>query len=288
MVEDVEIAARTQGAIGAAAVQGVVSPGGSPQHHIPLTVKDAVELSADARKIVKQLQESQTVAEAFLAHLTDPKRAIEQGAKSKESDLSGDDEDRARKQLRDAMDWAVKDIGWLIDALASKEVDTSAVAAVVAAQAQRDGVGVRPPVRTVLLKAESQGGSAALFVEDLTITLQKGEVVDAQVKRVSLTTVHSTMRDRISDKNQPLVLDVGGQLQEVAGLALGQGGDDQIAFTPTGRTESAPGEDRRSQAYTLGRASDDPRHALLIVREGGKLHTEGTIRVRMDAVLPIT
>lgn len=279
MVDDVEVAARSH------AIQGTPSPSAHASvapaaEHIPLTVRDAVELSSDARKIIKQLQESQTVAEAFLAKLTDPKRLIEEPATSNKSDMTGKDEEQAKKAMKNAMSWAVEDIGWLFDALTLDKTKMGKVGDAIFAAANRDGVGVRPPLPEVVARAHQTGSVAALFIEDAAVTVQRGEVVDASVKKVSLTTVHHSMRDRISDKSQPLVLDVGGALQEVAAA---NGGTGEVVFTPIARP-AEPGATREPDP----RRAEDIRHALLIVREGASVHAGSAVRLRLDAVIPLS
>ncbi|CAA7624333.1 hypothetical protein [Magnetospirillum sp. UT-4] len=287
MVDDIENAVRVQAAMVvqvAPAVTGV-----APVSETAKSANDPVDLSTRARSLVQELQGSQTVAEAWLQQKTAPAEITDPSKSDNQDRLldpaAKDEEKRQQKALKQSFDTVMSDIAWLFDALGAKKVDGGPIAEAISRKAAAAGVGTRPPVHEVVLRAEQGGGAAALYVENLHITVQKGEVTKVEVERVALTNVHDTLRDRFSGTGRPLVLDVGGELQQVGGTALGADRTADVVISPKARADKQPGEDvaARDRATPL----DDPRHALLIVREGGKLHPEGTLRLKLDALLPI-
>lgn len=276
MVDDLEITKRTQAALLLPVQQGIANSPATTAHAV--SIADAVQLSDSAKNYVKQMLEGQTVAEAWLANKTalrdiGPARQVQSASESG----STDGESADQQSLKNAYDFMMADIAWLFDAMGTGKADQSVIGELVAGQAATDGVGVRPPVAQVVAQASQSGGVAALFVENLTVTIHSDKVVSATVDRVALTTLHETMRTRFVGADRPLIIDVGGQLQEV--------GTANIPITPKARPEHP--SDIRDLATERGARPDDPRHALLIVREGGRLHPEGTLRIKLDALLPI-
>lgn len=293
MVDDLEIAKRTQAAIAASTqaatflVQPVQASSGAA------AVADAIDLSEPARNIVAEMSESKTIAEAWLQQkiktpdLTDPDslRAKRNLFDEISNGTEKDDDKAGQRSLKQAFNTAMNDISWLIDALGVGKFDVSRVAEKVANRAAHDGVGVSPPVSSVILQAEQSGSTAALYLEGLSVTVQKGKTVDVELERVAITTINPSMSDSLTGNGRPMVLDVGGDLQKIAAPALNEAGND-IALTPQARASQAAKVAEILLATSMQRA-DDPRHALLIVREGGKLHPEGTMKLKMDVLQPI-
>jgi hypothetical protein len=123
-------------------------------------------------------------------------------------------------------------------------------------------------------------------MENLSVTMERGQVTSASVDRVALTTVHDTLRERVSARDRPLVLDVGGAVQEVGSQALGTTATDQVSTTPEARSiETLP--PTNSASPDSGLRTDDMRHALLIVRQKTDLPIEDTIIMKLDALFPI-
>lgn len=278
MVDDLEISKRVQMAALAPAqsshANAYAGGGGGG-----ISIADAIQLSDTAKNIVKQMLEGQTVAEAWLANKT---AAPAIGEVQHMSDSGASSNGTDQQSLKNAYDFMMADIAWLFDAMGTK-VNQGIIAELIANQAASNGIGVRPPVSQVVAQAAQSGGVAALFIENLTVTIQRDKVVDASVDRVALTTVHETMRARFADSERPLVLDVGGQFQQVAADALGNAGT--VAITPKARPERL--SDLQDPLANGAIRPEDPRHSLLIIREGGRLHPEGTLRVKLDALLPI-
>ncbi|MCA1907307.1 MAG: hypothetical protein LDL39_03000 [Magnetospirillum sp.] len=298
MVDDLEITKRAQAAIAAStqtshAVSFLVQP---TQPGASTGSTDAVSLSATAREIVAELNQSKTIAEAWLQQkikapdLTDPDSLRSRpnlfAPAAKASSAEGEDEDKAgQRSLSQSFTTAMNDISWLIDALGVGKFDVSKVAEVVASRAAADGVGVRPPVSSVIVQAEQSGSTAALYLENLSLTLQKGKTVDASVERVAITTVNPSMSGSFAGTDRPMVLDVGGELQQLAAPALTEDGTDVALKAQADATQAAKVAEIL-MATSMQRAAE-PIHALLIIREGGKLHPEGTLKLKMDVLQPI-
>lgn len=290
MVDDIEIAKRTQAAIAASTQAATFLV--QPVQATAAAVADAVDLSVPARNIVAEMGESKTIAEAWLQQkiktpdLTDPDSLRTKRNLFDEINNGAEEDDKAgQRSLKQAFNTAMNDISWLIDALGVGKFDVSRVAEMVASRAAADGVGVRPPVSSVILQAEQSGSTAALYLEGLSVTVQKGKTVDAGLERVAITTINPSMSASLTGNGRPMVLDVGGELQKIAAPALNEDGND-IALTPQARASQAARVAEILLATSMQRA-DDPRHALLIVREGGKLHPEGTMKLKMDVLQPI-
>lgn len=295
MVDDLEIAKRTQAAVAAASAHPMsFAPQPAPQSANSGASGDAVSLSESAREIVAELKQSRSIAEAWLKQkiktpdLTDP-----DSLRSRPNlfapvvEASGnDDEDKAgQRSLSQSFTTAMNDISWLIDALGVGKFDVSRVAEVVASRAASDGVGVRPPVSSVIVQAEQSGSTAALYLENLAMTVQKGKVIDASVDRVAITTVNPSMSGSFAGTDRPMVLDVGGELQQIAAPALTEDGTDVALKAKVDATQAA----RVAEILmaTSMQRSVTADHSLLIVREGGKVHPQGTLKLKMDVLQPI-
>ncbi|MBR9972528.1 hypothetical protein [Magnetospirillum sulfuroxidans] len=293
MVDDLEIAKRAQAAIAASTQHSsfLVQPVQSANSAAVLS--DAVDLSISARDMVAQLRESKTIAEAWLQQkiktpdLTDPDSLrTKRNLFAEINTGKSEDEDKAgQRSLSRSFTTAMNDISWLIDALGVGTFDVSRVAEVVAHRAVSDNVGVTPPISTAILQAEQSGSTAALYLEGLSVTVQKGKTIDASVERVAITSVNPSMSGSFTGIDRPMVLDVGGELQQIAAPALNEHGN-EVVLTPQARATQAAKVAEILLATSMQR-SDDPRHALLVVREGGKLHPEGTLKLKMDVLQPI-
>lgn len=278
MVDDLDITKRTQAAPLGPVAQGYGNAHAAADGSGGLSVADAVQLSASAKNFVKEMLEGQTVAEAWQAN-KNAAPDIREVQSASGSGATGDE--TGQPSLKAARDFMMADIAWLFDAMGTK-IDHGAIADLIDAQAAADGVGVRPTASMVVAQAAQTGGVAALFVENLSVTIQRDKIVDSSVARVALTTMHESMASRFQGADRPQVVDVGGQFQPVAADALGK---EPVPVTPKARPERD--SDHRDPLTERGQRPEDPRHALLIIREGGRLHPEGTLKIRMDAFLPI-
>mgnify|MGYP001809706269 CR=1 FL=1 len=287
MVDEIELARRSQAALAATATwaQPVQSVETQPS-------LDAVDLSSSARDIVAELSQSTTIAEAWLKQkiktpdLTDPDslRSRPNLFAVNVDTASSDEQDKpGQRSLARSFNTAMGDISWLIDALGIGKFDVSKVASAVAQRAATDGVGVRPPVSVLIAQAEKSRSTAALYLEGLSVTVQKGKTVDASVERVAITTINPSMSASFTGTGRPMVLDVGGQLQEIAAPVMGDDG----GSTATDVASQAAKVAEILLATSMKR-SDQPNHALVVVREGGKLHPEGTLKLKMDVLQPIS
>jgi hypothetical protein len=287
MVDDLDISRRVQYAPLSPQQGGVQLVNPIEEAAQPLSVNDAVQLSTQARSFLKDLQESQTVAEAWLRQktappdMTDP-RALES---SKQSTDSNDQDKEQQDSLKRSFNQTMNDINWLLDAIGVNKADVNPIADAIAQKAATAGVGIVPPLPEIIARAQQSGSVAALFVENIDVTLQRGRVVDVSVERVTITQVHDTVGDRFAGTDKPLVLDVGGELQQVRMPSVGTGSDG--AITPAARPDNNKAAKVAEALTERADRAEDPRRALLIVREGGKLHPEGTVRVKLDALMPI-
>lgn len=297
MVDDLEIAKRTQAAIAAStqsshAVSFLVQP--TQPGTSTAGSSDAVSLSESAREIVAELKQSKTIAEAWLQQkiktpdLTDPDslRSRPNLFAPVAEASSSDNEDKAgQRSLAQSFTTAMNDISWLIDALGVGKFDVSKVAEVVANRAATDSVGVRPPVSSVIVQAEQSGSTAALYLENLSLTVQKGKTVDASVERIAVTTVNPSMSGSFTGSGRPMVLDVGGELQKIAAPALTEDGTDVALKAQADATQAARVAEILMATSMQRTAQSD--HGLLIVRGGGKVHPEGTLKLKLDVLQPI-
>ncbi|MGE4278436.1 MAG: hypothetical protein AB7G62_02535 [Magnetospirillum sp.] len=297
MVDDLEIAKRTQAAIAAAAASAHAmsfAPQPAQQNAGSGASGDAVSLSESARVIVAELKQSRSIAEAWLQQkiktpdLTDPDSLRSRPnlfAPVAEANNSGEEDKAGQRSLSQSFTTAMNDISWLIDALGVGKFDVSKVAEVVASRAAADGVGVRPPVSSVIVQAEQSGSTAALYLENLSVTVQKGKTVEASVERIAVTTVNPSMSGSFTGTDRPMVLDVGGELQKVAAPALTEDGNDVALKAQADATQAARVAEIL-MATSMQRTTDSD-HGLVIVRAGGKVHPEGTLKLKMDVLQPI-
>lgn len=250
-------------------------------------VQDAVALSTDAKKALKELLEGQTIAEAWMKHVIEDSRDKTQDTSESQNDPNKDKEDDKdknwRQQTNGAINSMVADLGWLLDALGVDGINTDKLLGYLQGRAESDIGQAQSIVEAVVLQAPRANTVPAIFVEDLNVTVSKGTVSEVTVKRVTLTTVHGSTKDRISDQSKPLVVDAGGKLQTVRGTALGE--DNSVSITAEARPEQT---DRTTERMLRdGTSSTDVRHGLLIVREGGRPQPNNPFRLRLDALMPL-
>lgn len=266
MVHDLETAARVQPAASALFSPPSSATSPSPARALSEAIADAVVLSAQARQVINELGQGQTVAEAWLAHITEPPDLT----KPETSARDGGNADDARSQA--SVNLAVRstlgDLSWLLDAMNPPKVDTNRVAQVLAARMTQDNVGINPSLPEVRQRAEHSGGAVALYVENLSLTVQKGVVTEASVERIALTSVDSSVRGRVAGSSRPVVVDVGGQAQ-------------------LGGTAASAAEILLENSDRQNKGAEQAAHALLILRQGGTKHPEGTMRLKLDALLPL-
>ncbi|MBI2235715.1 MAG: hypothetical protein HYU60_01955 [Magnetospirillum sp.] len=250
-------------------------------------VQDAVALSTDAKKALKELLEGQTIAEAWMKHVIEDSRDKTLDTSESQNDPNKDKEDDKdknwRQQTNGAINSMVADLGWLLDVLGVDGINTDKLLGYLQGRAESDIGQAYPIIETVVLQAPRANTVPAIFVEDLDVTVSKGTVSEVKVKRVTLTTVHGSTKDRISDQSKPLVVDAGGKLQTVRGTALGE--DNSVSITAEARPEQT---DRTTERMLRdGTSSTDVRHGLLIVREGGRPQPNNPFRLRLDALMPL-
>lgn len=259
MVEEVESVTRAQAAGSSSAAAGY-AVSATPADNYLQAITDAVSLSAQARQVLSQMVEGQTVAEAWLRHLTTAPDLNQQVAASGGSGATGGQDDQANQAaMRQSLNRAMADLSWLFDAMSPPKVDTNAVAKVLAERMAADAVGTSPPLPQVIANAEQTGTTPALYVENLSITTGRGGTT-ATVDRVALTTVSPSLGQSAANTDRPLVVDVGGEAKKIS--------SDTLSSIP-------------------GSPDDGRRRALLVVRQGGNALPEGTLHVKLDVLLPL-
>lgn len=249
-------------------------------------VRDAVALSTDAKKAMKDLMEGQTIAEAWMKQVIEDSKQKTQDSSESQNDPNRDQDDKDKpwkQQAHGAINSMVADLGWLLDALGVDPTNTDKLLGYLQGRAESDIGQSQQVIQTVIVQAPQANTVPAIFVEDLNITVSKGTVAEVTVKRVTLTTVHGSTRDRISDQSTPMVVDAGGKLQTVRGTALGE--ENSVSLTAQARPE--PYDPVTERMLRDGTSSTDVRHGLLIVREGGRPQPNNPFRLRLDALMPL-
>lgn len=266
MVADLETATRVQAVSMTQASNTNHTATSSPAKNLVQAISDAVVLSVQARQVVDQMSQGKTVAEAWLDYVTAPPDLTkpETTARGNNNPAQSDTDPDSQSSMKSAMRATLGDLGWLLDAMHPPKVDANLVAQVLAQRMAADQVGSNPPLPEIRARAEQSGTAAALYVENLSITVQKGTVTEASIDRVALTTVDPSLRERVANTDRPVVVDVGGEA-----------GGSNVAASLLEESE------RRKQA------AEQAAHALLIVRQGGTTHPEGTMRLKLDALLPL-
>lgn len=272
MVDDLESVARVQ--------SGALSPSAiAPSSHTTAAsnyqqaVTDAIVLSSRARQVMNEMSQGQTVAEAWLSQFTQPpdliKEAVAAASQPATSDQGNQD---AQASMQAAMNRTVSDLSWLFDAMSPPHVDTNVVAKALAERMAADAVGSNPPLAQVKAKAEQAGTIPALYVENLTVTTGIGGTT-ATVDRVALTTIDTSLAQTTTTADgRPVVLDVGGEAGKVA--------TDAQQPLPGGQNPAAAAQAEQA-------AREAQQRALLVIRQGGQALPEGTLRVKLDALLPL-
>lgn len=261
MVDDVESSTRVQAAGLSQQGTGYTVTGlTNPAENYLQAITDAIVLSAQARQVLNEMTESQTVAEAWLHQLTaTPELGQPLASSSNSNAANGEDDKDNQSAMRQTMSRTMADLSWLFDAMSPPKVDTNAVAKVLADRMAADSVGTNPALPQIIARAEQSGTTPALYVENLSIIVGQGGT-SATVDRITLTTVDPSLGQRAVGGDRPLVLDVGGEAQKVTSDTLLPG-----STTP----------------------EDGQRRALLIVRQGGRTLPEGTLHVKLDVLLPV-
>lgn len=233
-------------------------------------VTDAIVLSAQARQVLNQIGQGQTVAEAWLSQFTQPPDLIKEAVQAAAQATPGaNGEADTQASMQSAMKRTMGDLSWLFDAMSPPKVDTAQVAKVLAERMAANAVGTNPPLPQIVAQAEQAGTVPALYVENLSVTTGIGGTT-ASVDRVTLTTIDPTLaRSTTTADGKPVVLDVGGEAGKVATQVLpGQPGDPQTD-------------------PVAAKAEEARQRALLIIRQGGQALPEGTLKVKLDALLPL-
>lgn len=271
MVKDLEPVARAQsGASGPAAV--APSTHASAASNYMQAVTDAIVLSARARQVMDELSEGQTVAEAWLSQFTQPPDLIQEAvAAASQPAVADQSASDAQAAMQSAAKRTLGDLSWLFDAMSPPRVDTSVVAHVLADRMAADAVGINPPLPQIKAQAEQSGAVPALYVENLTVTTSAGQTT-ASVDRVALTTIDPSLaQSTVTADGKPVVVDVGGEAGKIATEAP--------PALPDNKTAIAPQAEQRARE-ALSRA-------LLVIRQGGQALPEGTLRVKLDVLLPL-
>ncbi|MGE5504094.1 MAG: hypothetical protein ACM31L_06690 [Actinomycetota bacterium] len=267
-------------------VQTPTAPAHRPADpHVPdqaPAIQDQVDISSSGKKALKEFLEGQTIAEAWLKHIIDPSQ--QQTQKSSDSNPNQDPKDGSNKGFRDqtqnALGLMMDDIKWLLDALGIDPTNTDRLFLAVHSRAQVD---LGSSDGAVAIQATAPTATVpALFVEDISLTVHKGDLTDASVKKVSVTAVHGSNSDSIAGQVQPMVIDLGGQLPAVAPNASKQGGSQPDKAEDIFRTGTSPTDLRYSVAPA------EVRHGMLIIREGGRPQPDNTVKLRLDALMPLS
>lgn len=230
-----------------------------------VAASDPVQLSSEAKKRLEQQQGYETVAQAFLKHqLT--KQIDDANASNSENDLKDKD---AQKQLKIGIDKVSMDIGWLIDALGLAPEEKKKVAEVLGARASLDYVNARPPVPFVIERAASGDEAAAVFVHDLSFTVEKDTIKDISIQKVAVALIDKTLADQLSDPETPRLVRV---TQSDEAGKVKQDSDRQFhdPFNVSSRLSAA-----QATAELRG---------MLIVRDNA---TPQAVRLRIDALQPL-
>lgn len=277
MVDEVDSVTRVQAGALSQPANHQVAHGNVAANYLQ-AVSDAIVLSARARQVMNELSQGQTVAEAWLSHLSAPPDLVQEAVAAAGSPSSTDQGDsKSQASMQAAMNRSLSDLSWLFDAMSPPRVDTNVVAKVLAERMAADAVGVNPPLPQVIARAESTDTVPALYVENLSITTGIGGTT-ASVDRVALTTIDPSLARSAGNSDRPLVLDVGGEAAKVAAQSL-----------PPLPGEKSPAERQASQdaQQAAERAEAARQRALLIIRQGGQAQPEGTLRVKLDVLLPL-
>lgn len=278
MVDDVDSVSRVQA--------GAIAQSATPQSgrtsaaaNYTQAVTDAIILSARARQVMNEMSQGQTVAEAWLSQYTQPPDLIQEAVQAASSPATTDQgDDKSKASVQAAMKRTMGDLSWLFDAMSPPRVDTNAVAQVLAERMAADAVGTNPPLPQVIARAEHTNTVPALYVENLSITTGMGGTT-ATVDRVALTTIDPSLAKGTTSADRPLVVDVGGEAHKLASESL-----------PALTAEKSPAEQqqaRQDERQAADKAEAARQRALLIIRQGGQALPEGTLRVKLDVLLPL-
>lgn len=277
MVDEVDSVTRVQS--GALSQPAAPQASRSAASNYLQAVSDAVMLSAQARQVMNELSPGKTVAEAWLSQFTQPPDLTQEAVQAATSPATTDQGDgKSQTSMQAAMQRTMHDLSWLFDAISPPRVDTNAIARVLAERMAADAVGINPPLPQMIAQAEHTNTVAALYVENLSITTGKGGTT-ASADRVALTTINPTLAQGSGNADRPLVVDVGGEAAKVASANL-----------PTLPGEKSPAEQeqaREDERQAADRAEAARQRALLIIRQGGQASPEGTLRLKLDVLLPL-
>lgn len=278
MVDDVASVSRVQAGASAQSAMHHSGRASAAANYIQ-AVTDAIILSARARQVINELSPGQTVAEAWLSHYTRPPDLIHEAVQAASSSAGAHQGDgKAPASMQAAMNRAMGDLSWLFDAMSPPRVDTNVVAQVLAERMAADAVGINPPLPQVVAQAEHTGTVPALYVENLAITAGMGGTT-ATVDRVMLTTIDPTLAKGAADADRPLVVDVGGEARKVA--------SESLPTLPGEKSAAEQQQARQDERQAADKAETARQRALLIIRQGGEALPEGTLRVKLDVLLPL-
>lgn len=244
-------------------------------------VQDQVDFSTKAKKLLKEALEGQTIAEAWMKHvIEDNAKRPQESSKSDNQDPKDKDQKGWRQQAMDATNLVADDIKWLLAALGLDPTNPEKLLQAVQSQAVSDLTTAS--VAPIVINATAPQVQT-LYVEGISLTVHGGDLTQASVKRVSVTTVHGSNIESIATQDQPTVIDLGGQLQ---------------APTASGKdAQGNPGADKAEEIFRTGTSPTDlryavapaaVRHGLLIVHEGGRPQADTTVKLRLDALMPLT
>lgn len=220
------------------------------------SVADQVQLSAEARRRLDEMNQGQTIAEAFLKHV------LENGLKeAARSDTEGNlDEEEAKSRLKRTVDQVAMDLGWLIEALGIPPEEATKLKAALNARASVDYAQSRPPVPEIIVRAKVEDATPTVFVRELAFEAGPDGISNVSVKQVAVTHANPSLVAQLADPDAPKV------------IVVDERRDADRAFEST------------LQARLM--ANPHPElHGMLIVRENAE--TAGRIRLRIDALAPL-
>lgn len=224
---------------------------------------DVVQLSSEARRSLEEMLQAETVAEAYVKHIAESMRE----AAPSDTEQKFNNEEDAERRFSSAMEKFAVDLKWLVDALGVPPEEARKLEAALQFRSSIDYRQARPPVPDVLLRAELDRTSAAVFVNGLSFAVGRDGIDSVAVERVAVIKVDPTLADQLADPQFPRLVVVGEsdatQNDVDASVAAFDG-------NLTSRLAAAPPEQL---------------HGMLVVRElaGGQ---DGR-RLRVDAVSPI-
>lgn len=224
---------------------------------------DVVQLSSEARRSLEEMLKSETVAEAYVKHIAESM----QEATPSDTEQKFSNADDAERRFASSMEQFAVDLKWLVDALGVPPEEARKLEAALQFRSSLDYRQARPPVPDVLMRADLDRASAAVFVNGLSFSVGREGIDSVAVERVAVIKVDPTLAGQLADPQFPRLVVVGGTGENENNVKASVAAfDDNL----TSRLAAAPPEQL---------------HGMLVVRE--LAGTPENRRLRVDAVSPI-